>query len=212
MNVLDIVYSPEFIQSFDYVNSDVSASFLDSTDKITFTLGGLGLKPDFAYQVKLEGLPTIDPVGNQNLMTLGRRWGDIGYLIFGYLVTDKTGTIVPGECAAGTLLTDTTIPVDSSYHVLWKVSQRARTRSDGPIITHTIEGVGVDGIYGEWETGKPKPGKLALPAHTYTCLLRLTEESFHSTDLLGGNWESVLDATVTFTITARSGKPPKPRG
>jgi len=199
MDIADNVYSGEFRSTYQYANAQVTASYEVPVNQIKFEIQATGLKPNFAYQVKLEGLPSEDPWANQILGNLGRWWNDVGYLIFSYVVADDYGRV------------NFTANVDSSYHVLWKTDQRRRTRNDGPIIKHYVAGhtdygydIAVDGprvdVYGEWETGRPKPGTLVLPSGNYHILLRISEESFHSQDALGGNWASVLDAPVDFTV------------
>ncbi|MGD9496221.1 MAG: carboxypeptidase-like regulatory domain-containing protein [Armatimonadota bacterium] len=205
-----------FTASFDYADASVMATWTTPAEQLVVTLTGTGLKPNFAYQIKLEGLPAVDPEGNQILADLGRSWEGRGYLIAGYFVTDESGTIA--RTASSQWWPSTATPIDSSYHVLWKTSQRTPLRFDGPVITHTVQQTswgydgnaagGTVGVYGEWEAKRPKPGKLILPDHAYTCLLRLSEEAFHMRDSSGNliyGWKSVLDAPVQFTIGASAG-------
>jgi hypothetical protein len=210
----------DFQTAYSYADASVSASFATPAEQLVVTLTGTGLKPNFAYQLKLEGLPQEDPTANGILRNLGRRWRNLGYLIFGYFVTDKEGKIV--TCASSTWNPDTSIPVDSSYHVLWRLS-RTPGDNDGPVITHNIiqtcfgyDGNGTGdtvGVYGEWEPGRPTPGTLVLPEGSYTCLLRLTEETFHEQeadwDSMWDGWKSVLDAQISFTIGSGGGPGPE---
>jgi len=217
LDVDDTAYTTAFRNSFDYAAAQVSASWVTPAPQLVVTLNGTGLKPNFAYQVKLEGLPKIDRQANQILASLGRSWRNVGYLIAGYFVTDSGGNIV--TTASSQCWPDTETPIDSSYHVLWKTSQRSRGANDGPIITHQVIQTpwgyavtepttgGTVGVYAEWEPNRPLPGELVLPDRKYTCLLRLTEETFHMTDY---GWKTVLDAQIQFTIGAAAPPPPPP--
>ena len=123
-----------------------------------------------------------------------------GYLLFAYFTTDENG--------------DATIYFEtgSSYHVLWKTSQRSRTTNDGPIQTVTFDPdpsqpaydtdypESIISIFGEWER-LPTDG-VNLPVGQYTCQIVLTEESFHGSAPLAGNWAAALETEISFTITA----------
>jgi len=101
---------------------------------------------------------------------------------------------------------------DSSYHVLWKTTQRARTSSDGPIKTRVFDvkkslpAYDVNyppqtvSIYGEVE--RTPVGGLYLDAGTYNCEFFLTEESFHySGGTYSGEWAAAMGAPIEFQIT-----------
>lgn len=225
LDVADTAYTPAFQSSFDYADAQVSASWVTPAPQLVITLNGTGLKPNFAYQIKLEGLPALDPQGNQILASVGRSWEGLGYLIAGYFVTDAAGAIT--RTASSKWWPNTATPIDSSYHVLWKTSQRNPGPSDGPIITHQVlqtpgayavaeptPGDTVE-VYAEWEPDRPLPGELVLADRKYTCLLRLTEEAFHMTGSTGSliyGWKTVLDAQMQFTIGPAAPPPPPPSG
>jgi hypothetical protein len=121
-----------------------------------------------------------------------------GYLVFAYFVTDSNG--------------DATVFFESgsSYHVLWKISQRTPEADDGSIDTVTFDPAGTEpaydvdyasqtiSVYGEWE--RLPMGSVNLAAGDYECQMVLTEESFHGTDPLEGNWAAVMTTDVSFTI------------
>ena len=213
LDVANTPYSASFVSTYSYSQAVVTATLVTSADGLVITLDGTGLKPNFAYQVKLEGQPSVDLTANAILGGLGRWWEGTGYLIAGYFVTDAAGTIT--SAASSEVWPDAAIRVDSSYHVLWTTDQRRPTRSDGPIIGHkviqTLYGYDVSQngdmvkVYGEWQSGRPKPGNVVLPDGDYTCLLRLTEEGFH---LSGDLWKTVLEAQVSFTIGGSEPPPP----
>lgn len=226
MDVADTAYTTDeagalFETVFDYQNANVTVTIESPASQLVITLSGTGLKPNFAYQIKLEGLPSVDPAANQILGELGRWWNDVGYLISGYFVTDSAGSIL--YTASSEVWPDTATPIDCSYHVLWKTTQRRPLRSDGPVIHHKVIETpwGYDGstsgdnvgVYAEWESGRPKPGELILPQGDYQCLLRLTEEAFHMRDADGDmiyGWKTILDAPIEFTIGGGSEPPPEP--
>jgi len=219
LDVANTPYTTQFVDSYDYADASVTAALTSSADGLVITLSGTGLKPNFAYQIKLEGLPSVDPVANQTLGDLGRWWNGTGYLIAGYFVTDSSGSIT--STASSQVWPAAAMQVDSSYHVLWTTAQRRPKRSDGPPISHTVvqtlwaypvEKIGsAVSVYGGWEPQRPKPGTLVLPAGDYQCLLRLTEEGFHMTDASGAiiyGWKTVLDAPIAFTIDSVTPEPP----
>jgi mannan endo-1,4-beta-mannosidase len=132
----------------------------------------------------------------------GRRYRYTGYLVFDYFVTDAFGNI--------SLSFDAT----SSYHVLWKTTQRSRTNNDGPTTTTTydvqlpdpVSAYDVDypqamvTIFGEWE--RLPGGDVMLPPGTYEAEFLLTEESFHGSGWAGG-WAAAMAGGATFDIVVQ---------
>jgi hypothetical protein len=55
-------------------------------------------------------------------------------------------------------------------------------------------------IFGEWE--RLPMGSVNLAAGNYNCHIVLTEESFHGTDPLEGNWATAMSTDISFTIVA----------
>jgi hypothetical protein len=240
----DHAYSSDFVKHFSYSKS---ASLLALDFGPGAPPGGKllakGLKPNFAYQLKLVGRvgvkgPTaednaLDPQAwaSYELGRAGRWWceqcnwntwdGDIsyhvemghkvvGYVLFDWLVTDSQGQAqVP-------------LRVNSSYHVLWKVSQRRPNYYDSNPRPYQLQraqyGYGRNTakqtaeveLYAEWETGRVLPGQLALTPGPYEVVLNLTEESFHastygSNGKGGGSWAQVLEAPVDFEVKGETG-------
>lgn len=121
------------------------------------------------------------------------------YVMFGYFVTDENGDATVSFSA------------DSSYHVLWKTTQRTHTLSDGPLqnavfdvtLPDPVGAYALDyppadvTIFGEWE--RLPVGGVLLPAGGYEGSFVLTEESFHGSGLAGG-WAAAMGAPVTFTL------------
>ena len=123
-----------------------------------------------------------------------------GYLLLGYFITDSNG--------------DATVYFEtgSSYHVLWKTGQRTPVADDGPIETSTFDPDGSEpaydvdyssqtiSVFGEWE--RLPMGSVDLAIGNYDCQMALTEESFHGTGTLEGNWAAVMAADISFNIVA----------
>ena len=124
-----------------------------------------------------------------------------GYLVFDYFITDEDGNA------------SLEFETNSSFHVLWKTTQRTWTTSDGPIKTTTFD---VDpllspaydtdyeeatiSIFGEWE--RLPVGGIFLQPGDYIAEIILTEESFHgSGGTFAGNWAAAMGAEISFNIT-----------
>ena len=238
-NPFDPAFRAAFSSGGDYTHATVAVTYQDS-DRLTLrgTITAQGLKPNFAYQVKLVGKPTRewgtegDDWSNQMIGQVGRWWryaptkgnaydseyaaykdtpGYIfeGYLLSTFFVTDGAG------CA------EVPFAFDSSYHVLWKTSQRARGANDSQPVAFPIRGVaeygytgyydppaelfdgGTVSLYLEHESGRALGGALRLPDGRYRVRFLLTEESFHNgTSGDGGKWQSaMIHDDVRFRIT-----------
>jgi uncharacterized repeat protein (TIGR02543 family) len=128
----------------------------------------------------------------------GLKYRYTGYLVFDYFITDEAGN------------TTFTFEANSSYHVVWKTSQRSRTDVDGPLKSSTFDAdlsapaYDVDyplqtiSLFGEWE--RLPVGAIFLPAGSYAAKMVLTEESFHGTGQYDGNWASAMSADIQFII------------
>lgn len=134
----------------------------------------------------------------------GKLYRYTGYLLMDYFVTDDYGAALLN------------FRTDSSYHVLWKTSQRSRSSDDGPLVTVGFDPVtsavayDVDhdpatvGIFGEWE--RLPVGGVYLQPGQYDCRMFLTEESFHgSGGTFAGGWAAALAADIQFDIVAEPG-------
>jgi hypothetical protein len=230
----DNPYSEAFRAHFTYEGSEVTVRFRKAAPDFECRVRARKMKPNFAYQVKLVGMPRSvwgergDAASNHRIGELGRWWrrgadgGNIyfmtdadkdemeAYLLFGYFMTDADGSA------------DATVRLDSSYHVLWKTSQWPAAKEDSAPTKHTIVAkagqYGYDQdhppgeieLYAEAQYGRPPKGTVRLPAGRYRCFLLLTEESFHAWgggD--GGDWAAALAATIEFTITAPKATGPR---
>jgi hypothetical protein len=252
MDVADQLYSIDYRDSYDYTQADVQVQLFTGGVTLQGLLSANHLKPHFAYQVKLVGIPGTP--SNEAIGLTGRWWqerwngaawaegqnlndkGDgsspnpndatylarrdipdatsptglmykyVGYLVFGYLVTDDSGH--------ATL----SFEANASYHVLWKTSQRTHTAQDGPLesVTFDVElpdpvaAYDLDypqasaDVFGEWE--RLPVGGVTLPAGSYEAELVLTEESFHGSGLAGG-WAAAMGVTLIFDLAAPNPTP-----
>lgn len=226
LDALGHPYSEEFRKAFDYKKAEVELRFAREAPILGGMLKARKLKPNFAYQMKLVGMPPFlwgekgDAAANRGIGDVGRWWrpgkegsnayffeGDTdkeqmeGYLVFGYFVTDAEGNA------------DVEFRVDSSFHVLWKVSQWEPSPGDAPPTHHTVVGEagrwgydrsfppGEFGLYAEAQYGRPPIGQARLAAGRYRCFFLLTEESFHDYyNPDGGDWAAALAALVDFAI------------
>jgi len=244
LDVADQHYSESYRTSYHYTQANVVVTYEAIADKFRGTIQASNLKPNFAYQIKLNGDPGT--ACNERIGLTGRWWqeewdgtkwtngqnlnnkGDgtspnpndqtyfsrrdiadstsptgkkyrfTGYLVLGYFITDDNGSALVSFCA------------DSSYHVLWKTTQRSRTSSDGPVVSATFDPVvgtyydtdypsATVSIFGEWE--RLPVGGVCLPAGDYDCQIMLTEESFHgSGGTYAGSWAAAMGGRVQFTI------------
>ena len=235
----DELYSPQFRGSFRYGEGGgtVLVKWQERGSTLRGQLTAHSLKSNFAYQIKLmglEGIRGIEEAANKGnalawssyqLGRLGRWWCenchwnvsdqdlrshlDQGHIATGYLLFDWFVADAEGDATAQFAL-------DSSYHVLWKLSQRDRGANDTPARLHGLrrgsyaypqEVVGSEesmALYGEWEPTRPLPGQARLPAGQYEVAFNVTEESFHADASVpsGGFWAQVLEAPISFTVTS----------
>lgn len=131
----------------------------------------------------------------------GRKYRFTGYRVIDYFITDPQGNAL--------LFFET----DSSYHVLFKTSQRSRTADDGSINTAIFDvsvtspaydtdyGEAAVSVFGEWER-LPADGVFLSPGDYHAAIV-LTEESFHGSGLAGG-WAAAMGTDVQFTLLPES--------
>ena len=140
--------------------SHVAVTWAERGATFSGTLKAAGLKPNFAYQMKLTGrvpatgerrppAPDRDPEGGASwqlghngrwlCQTCGSNVSDAelrahvkrGHLVYGYLLFDFFITDADGNATRPFAL-------DSSYHVLWRTDQREPPRADSPVVWHPI--------------------------------------------------------------------------
>ncbi len=156
-DILDNPYSERFRQTTPY-REGCAWHELSGGETLSGWLHVRGLKPNFAYQVKLEGRPTCpypwpknalrDPRNwaNVQLGKLGRWWCDTcrwnvadaelknhrGHMIYGYVLFDYFVTDGLGNA-------DVKLSFDSSFHVVWRFDQRPRGDRDGDIRPYLVQ-------------------------------------------------------------------------
>jgi hypothetical protein len=205
-----------------YTGASVSVNYGVTGSRLTGTITATRLKPNFAYQLKLEGSGVSGDWTNNILKSLGRTTDDgkMGYLPFDSLVTDNSGNAT------------TSFVTDSSFHLLYRTAPPGGygvvppTANDGPVSYYTFDPdpsspwystnppAANVGIYGMYEPGRVLPGTLQLPDGTYYCKFVLTEESFHDTGgtfhpgwgiwsgAPAGSWASPFKGDITFQVPA----------
>jgi len=187
-DLADQLYSDSFRSSFSYFNtseSNATVSYEPAAATLSGTLAATGLKPWFAYQMKLTGKAGIlgaDEASNQGdalawssyqLGQVGRWWCNTcgwnlsdrelkshlnaGHTIIGYLLFDWFATDALGNATHAFAL-------DSSFHVLWKTSQWPPAKEDSQPTQHKVVaeagGCGYDRSF--------PPGELSLYAEAQT--------------------------------------------
>ncbi len=224
LDIAGNIYSTDFIRNFSYTRHPPEVRVTVDRKAATFRgrIQAKGLKPNFAYQIKLMGnhrrcpdtFETIGYLGRWRLPGPGtnytdsdyRSWPDKSqiqsYILFDYLVTDRNGNAIKD------------FAMDSSLHVLFNASYQwkggpddsshriYRITPDNPdIYAVPSDQSTIERIWAESEKapGRPKIRALKLPPGTYNAELILTEESFHSVGN-GGYWATVLHLPVTFEI------------
>ena len=165
LDVADQAYRIDYQSTYDYSQATVEVTY----HKVDATFCGMvtaqNLKPNFAYQLKLEGTPGTDD--NERIGLVGRWWqeewdGSAGSN--GKNLNNKGDGSSPnlndnvyfgrrndphyrftGYLVFDYFITDNngdasfSFEANSSYHVLWNTSQRVRTASDGPLKTVTFD-------------------------------------------------------------------------
>jgi len=130
MDIADNLYSSTYQSSFTYAQPLVTISYSNTSSDFSGTLTATGLKPNFAYQMKLVGNADMDDWSNEQLGYAGRWWrvqpnpgnsndtdydnnkDDPDYIYQGYLLFDYFSTDQQGNATVN-------FSVNSSYHVLW---------------------------------------------------------------------------------------------
>jgi len=150
---------------------------------------------DILYYARKNITNTTSPTGLKYRYT--------GYLVFDYFITDEYGNATFN------------FEVNSSYHVLWKRSQRTHTDDDGPVKSSTFDAntsspaYNIDyplqtvDLFGEWE--RLPVGGIFLKSGYYSAQIVLTEESFHGDGgSYAGNWAAAMGNNIQFTILPNS--------
>ena len=218
-------YSAEFIRGFSYeTTNDGSSCVWIQIKPAGKTLSGRleahGLKPNFAYQLKLMGdfndrtaFERIGYRGRWRLPGQPTNYTDWdyqacpekqnveSYILFDFFVTDVRGDAVLDFALA------------QSLHVLWNASRqnvlisvpnvrRREIGADSPAIyARPKQDVTTEYVYGEPEMSRyAGDGSTRLPEGRYSASLVLTEESFHGYGRDNGYWATPLRLPMEFYI------------
>lgn len=171
---------------------------------INLNVKGDGFSPTPNDLVYLDRRDETDPAS-----PTGYRYRYTGYLVFDYFITDRAGNAI------------IEFETDSSFHVLWKTSQRIPTADDGTITSITFDAddfpdyYDTEGddyplqtvdVFGEWE--RLPVGGVYLQPGDYHVHIILTEESFHGSGVIpyAGNWAGAMGANIQFFIPFPSDK------
>ncbi len=82
LDIGDSIYSAAFRGTYLYPGEAITLTYVDADSSLHGTLAGAGLKPNFAYQIKLEGIPNLPWTTkavdwtNEQLGYAGRWWVD----------------------------------------------------------------------------------------------------------------------------------------
>ncbi|MDD5706850.1 MAG: hypothetical protein PHR35_13080 [Kiritimatiellae bacterium] len=238
LDVANRAYSREFVTGFSYTNvsgdrPSVEVAYCRKAETFTGRLVARGLKPHFAYQIKLCGDRATDPAGFERIGFLGR-WRRLdsratnytdydyasapdksvfeSYILFDYFVTDDKGSA------------EKEFYLDSTLHVLfnqpyqglpgWSDSRPVKvvfTNTDSMLYANPKPLVSPQYVYAQTESGangqrRPDIGEAFLPAGPYVGRLVLIEESFHGYGD-GGSWPTVMDGKVAFEVTGAETAP-----
>ncbi len=238
MDVGGRAYSRKFISSFSYSDPnlnrpDVVLEYLAEAETFIGSLTASGLKPNFAYQMKLVGIyedrqsfERIGYLGRWRLPGSGTNFSDSdyeafapkdlveSYLLFDFFLTDGQGQARKEFYA------------DSSLHVLWNATTqgwpsatqplpvpavRTGTRADiyaNPNPDLSTQYIHAQSESGIWYADRLPTGTAFLPSGTYRAVFVLAEESFHSYGD-GGHWATVMSVPVQFEVMDRT-RPPRP--
>jgi hypothetical protein len=222
------IYASPFIGKFSYESPATNPPIVRvSIDKKSPTFSGRleahGLKPNFAYQMKLRGIfsdrksfEAIGYAGRWRLPGLMTNYRDEdylayedkanaeSYLFFDFFVTDANGNAVRDfaldACLhvlwSGTHQSFPDRPEDQLMAIVWVADPKvyARPKTRGSL----------ERVWAEIESPRYKSvdQKRFLPAGDYNAEMVLTEESFHSWYRDGGYWATVSKVPVQFTVVA----------
>lgn len=220
MDIAGNTYTREFVKNFSNKNAQVLVSIQEKSDTLRGRLEAKGLKPNFAYQIKLRGIfehfdsfEKIGYAGRWRFPGPGTNYSDAeyevksekgdveAYILFDFFVTDKNGNA------------SREFVLDSSLHVLWNGTRQGSPlggneipftvdASDPKFYSRPKKQQNIESLWAERELVRYSSAdqKSFLPKGKYIAEIVLTEESFHSYDNDGGYWATVFKGKIEFTI------------
>jgi hypothetical protein len=160
------------VSGFSYADADATLEHEREGATFAGSLAASGLKPNFAYQIKLMGRPGVDAWANEQLGRAGRWWAkqvqrSDGTIARAWRSNDEEyglwksrgfadgghDVVFEGYLLFGFLLTDPAgsaarpLRLDSGFHVLWKTSQREPKDHDSPPTPHVVIARAASGWY-----------------------------------------------------------------
>lgn len=241
LDVANRAYSREFVMGFSYTNPALARPVVDvlycrKAETFTGLLRARGLKPHFAYQIKLRGDHAADPVAFERIGNLGR-WRRLtgrstnftdaevaaapdkslyeSYILLDFFVTDANGSA------------EKEFYLDSTLHVLFNQPLQGLPRSadsrsvtvhftqtDSRIYANPKPAVKPHYVFAETEAGsngqvRPHIGEAFLPPGAYRAELVLTEETFHGYGYGdSGFWPTVMACDVAFEVSGPTAPSP----
>lgn len=240
LDVANRAFSREFVAGFSYTDPSLACPVVEleycrRAETFTGRLRAQGLKPHFAYQVKLRGDPKTDNLAFERIGRLGR-WRKLGsrltnfsdaevdaapdrsayesYIFFDVLITDEHGNATKD------------LYLDSTLHVLFNQPNQGSpkgvdsrpmpvpfTNTASALYANPKPSVPTQFVYAQTEAGsngqvRPDIGDAFLPTGTYQARLSLVEETFHGYGD-GGFWPTVMECDVAFEVLAQP-RPPSP--
>ncbi len=233
LDVAGNAYGSEFGRNFSYAGGKrfspcVRVRYERRGGSFRGRIEATGLKPNFAYQMKLRGdcardraaFERIGYAGRWRLPGPGTNYGDEdyraypyparveAYILFDYFVTDARG------CAAKEF------DLNSTLHVLFNARfQGLGSYMDSPISRFVVDASSPDSYARpkpgptaqflwaqvEYAPGRGAVGQVRLPPGRYRADLALTEESFHAYGD-GGFWATVMTVPVDFEVVSTGGE------
>lgn len=211
LDIDDNAFSSAYRSGFRYAGKSVSLTWETRPAGKVFRgrLRATGLKPNFAYQLKLIGKPVKGPRGwgaqgddaaNEAIGRAGRWWNDTtqaNALDAEYSARYKNQTpgaadTVYGYLFMGVLVTDASGNLDApfvgdkSYHITWQDKQdyglRQVEAGSFPVGGGTAyaPALATYPVKLWYEWEFGRSRRVQLPAGSYNCRFLLTEESFHN--------------------------------
>ncbi len=234
LDVANRAYSREFVTGFSYTNPAlanplVEVSYCRKAETFTGLLRARGLKPHFAYQIKLRGKHAADPAAFERIGNLGR-WRRLGtrqtnfgdgevaaasdkslyesYILFDFFVTDHLGNA------------DKEFYLDSTLHVLFDTPMQGGpalgdsravkvsfTNTGSRLYANPKPAVVPHWVFAQSEAGqntRPAIGEAFLPPGSYRVDLVLVEETFHGYGYGdSGFWPTVMTCDVAFDVVRK---------
>ncbi len=197
----------QYIYQYNYSLSSINISYDYRAATLKGVVVGDNLKPNFNYQMKLEGKPGCiygdngNNDSNKKIGYIGRWWDHdhcttscniatdsyveshpdyciTGYALFDFLTTDENGDVVRY------------FSLNFSSHVLWCSAPEGGNNNN-----YLVGGsCPAENLWAE-----PERGNVNMSSGNYTIKFLLTEESFH--DYSTGAWPTVLTAdNISFNI------------